>query len=300
MIGLIGFGLFGLTAIGVLLCSIKIIRPISRGVVERLGKYNRFCEPGIHFVIPVIERLVIVNTTERLIDAQRQDVITKDNLNTAVDAQVYFKVKATEQGLKNALYNVDNFKNQIFNLARTTLRDILGKKTLTEANSKRDAINDELMAILEKETKEWGIEVIRTEIKEIEPPRDVQEAMNEVVKAENEKIAAVNHAMAVETRADGARRAKVKEAMGLKRHDVLKAEGKSQAIKLVNEAAEKYFVGNAQLLKKLETVENTLKHSTKIIVPSGVPLTNVICDQAGVKVIPITSGDKREKRRKLT
>ncbi len=112
---------------------------------------------------------------------------------------------------------------------------------------------------------------MRTELKEIDPPKDVQETMNKVVKAENEKIAAIDFATATETMADGARRAEIKKAEGIRQAKILEAEGEAQAIALVNEAADRYFVGNAQLLKRLEVVEKALATNAKIVVPAGHP-----------------------------
>ena len=136
------------------------------------------------------------------------------------------------------------------------------------------------------ETKGWGIEIVRTELKQIDPPKDVQETMNKVVKAENEKIAAVDMASATETVADGVKRAKIKEAEGLKQAKILQAEGEAEAIRLVNEAAEKYFIGNAQILRKLQALETSLQANTKIVVPTGSDLVNVIGEMAGVAPLP--------------
>jgi regulator of protease activity HflC (stomatin/prohibitin superfamily) len=146
------------------------------------------------------------------------------------------------------------------------LRNIIGTLTLKSANSERGKINSELHKTLREETASWGIEIVRTELKEIDPPKDVQETMNKVVKAENEKIAAIDFATARETEADGEKRAKIKEAEGIKQSRILQAEGEAEAIRLVNEAADKYFIGNAQLLRKLETVENSLQHNAKIVI----------------------------------
>ncbi len=154
--------------------------------------------------------------------------------------------------MKGSTYDVNNYQRQIVNLARTTLRNIIGTLTLKSANSERGKINTELHETLHKETKSWGIEIIRTELKQIDPPRDVQETMNKVVKAENKKIAAIDSATAAETVADGIKRAKIKEAEGSRRAKILQAEGVAEAIKLINEAADRYFIGNAQLLRKLE------------------------------------------------
>jgi regulator of protease activity HflC (stomatin/prohibitin superfamily) len=272
------------------LAGIRIIRPTHRGLIERLGRYRRFAKPGFNWVIPIIDRMFRVNITEVMVDAEPQEIITNDNLNARVDAQVYFKVKDDEESVKNSQYSVFNYQNQIVNLARTTLRNIIGTLTLKSANSERGKINTELQKTLREETANWGIEIVRTELKEIDPPKDVQETMNKVVKAENEKIAAVDFATATETMADGARRAEIKKADGVKQAKILEAEGEAQAIKLINEAANQYFVGNAQLLRRLETVEKALAANAKIVVPSDSELVNVIGEMAGVLPLTVPKG----------
>jgi len=270
--------------------GIRIVRPTHRGLVERLGKYRAFAEPGFHWIIPAIDNMYQINVTEVMINAEPQEIITNDNLNARVDAQVYYKVTPTEECVKNCTYNVNNYEYQIVNLARTTLRNIIGTLTLKSANSERGRINEELQKTLKEETASWGIEIVRTELKEIDPPKDVQETMNKVVKAENEKIAAIDFATAQETMADGSRRAAIKQADGVKQAKVLEADGEAQAIKLVNEAANLYFIGNAQLLRRIEMVEKSLQANAKIVVPGGTDLINVIGDLAGVA--PILRKDK--------
>ncbi|MCX6583186.1 MAG: SPFH/Band 7/PHB domain protein [Candidatus Aminicenantes bacterium] len=272
----------GVVLVFFFLIGIRIVRPMDRGLIERLGKYNRFAGPGFHWIIPVIDRMFQVNVTERMIDAEPQEIITNDNLNAKVDAQVYFKVKADEDSVKKSIYNVNDYQYQIVNLARTTLRNIIGTLTLRSANSERNKINGALHEILREETMQWGLEIVRTELKEIDPPRDVQETMNKVVKAENEKIAAIDFATAAETAADGTKRSEIKKAEGIRQARILQAEGEAAAIKLVNEAAEKYFIGNAQMLRKLEALENSLKNNAKIVVPSNTELINVIGEMAGI------------------
>ena len=274
------------------LAGIRIVRPTHRGLIERLGKYNRFASPGFNWIIPVIERMFQVNTTEQMVDAEPQEIITNDNLNARVDAQVYFKVKMDEESVKCSQYNVNNYQWQIVNLARTTLRNIIGTLTLKSANSERGKINADLHKTLMEETNSWGIDIVRTELKEIDPPKDVQETMNKVVKAENEKIAAIDYATARETVADGEKRAKIKEAEGVKQSRILQAEGEAEAIQLVNEAADKYFTGNAQLLRKLEALESALSKNAKIVIPTGSELVNIIGDMAGV--VPMPVGKKEE------
>jgi regulator of protease activity HflC (stomatin/prohibitin superfamily) len=278
---LIIVGIIVILALWVVASAVKIVRPTQRGLVERFGKYSRFAPPGMHFMVPFAEKMYLVNITEQMVDAEPQEIITNDNLNATVDAQVYFKVKDSEEDVKACLYNVRNYERQIVNLARTTLRNIIGTLTLRSANSERGRINTALYTTLFSETQRWGIEIVRTELKEINPPQDVQATMNKVVKAENEKIAAIDTATAAETEADGRRRAVIKLAEGDKQSAILRAEGEAEAIKLVNEAADMYFKGNAQILRKLEAVEKSLSSNAKIVVPSGSSLMNVIGNLMG-------------------
>lgn len=262
--------------------GIRIVRPTHRGLVERFGKYHHFANPGFQWIIPVIDQMYQVNITEKMIDADPQEIITNDNLNAKVDAQVYFRIKEDEESVKQSQYNVNRIEYQIVNLARTTLRNIIGTLTLKSANSERGRINKDLHSTLLEETRRWGIEIIRTELKEIEPPRDVQDTMNKIVKAENEKIAAIDFATAAETQADGLKRAEIRKAEGIKQAAILRAEGEAQAIALVNEAAEKYFIGNAQILRKIQALETSLKDNAKIVVPAGSDLVNVLGEMAGI------------------
>jgi regulator of protease activity HflC (stomatin/prohibitin superfamily) len=270
----------------IFLLGIRIVRPTHRGLIERLGRYKQFAGSGFHWIIPLIDRMIQVNITEQMVDAQPQEIITNDNLNARVDAQVYFKVKDDEENVKSSQYHVNNYQFQIVNLARTTLRNIIGTLTLKSANSERDKINTALLTTLSKETQNWGMAIVRTELKEIDPPKDVQETMNKVVKAENEKVAALDFANAAEREADGIKRAEIKKAEGIKQANILSAEGEAAAIQLVNEAANTYFIGNAQLLRKLETLEKSLMNNAKIVIPSGSELVNVIGEMAGV--MPLT------------
>jgi regulator of protease activity HflC (stomatin/prohibitin superfamily) len=266
----------GVVLVLIICTGIRIVRPTHRGLVERFGKYSRYSSPGFHLIWPLgIEKMYRVDIREMLVEAQPQMIITNDNLNARVDAQVYLKVKADEDNVKSSQYNVYNYEMQIVNLARTTLRNIIGTLTLKSANSERGKINEELRSTLLSETASWGIEILRTELKEIDPPEDVQITMNKVVKAENEKVAAIDFATATETQADGQRRAAIKVAEGSRQARILEAEGQAQAIQLVNEAAEKYFVGNAQVLRKLEAVERALVSNAKVVVPADTQLINV-------------------------
>lgn len=274
--------ILGFVLLFIFLLGIRIVRPTHRGLVERLGKYHRFAHAGFNWIVPIIDKMYRVNITEQMVDAEPQEIITNDNLNAMVDAQIYFRVKDDEESVKNSQYNVYDVNYQIVSLARTTLRNIIGTLTLKSANSERGKINEDLHTVLMKETSKWGIDIVRAELKQIDPPKDVQDTMNKIVKAENEKIAAVDYATALETTADGEKRAAIKKSEGIRQAKILQAEGEAEAIRLVNEAANKYFVGNAQMLKQLETVQNSLQQNSKIIVPGNMELVNVIGDLAGV------------------
>jgi len=300
---LAGQVLLGIIIIGVILSGIRIIRPTHRAAVETLGKYTRFQKSGITFIVPFFQKLYSINITEQLVDVMRQEVITKDNLNCTVDAQVYFKVGDTEQELKNALYQVNNYTIQIVQLARTTLRNVIGDNVFKDVNSQRGKLNQEVFLTMESETKDWGINIVRVELKEIEPPDDVQETMNMVIKAENDKQSAIDFANARETKADGERRASIKEAEGVRQALILEAEGRAQAIErvalarateiqLVNESAEKYFVGNAKDLKKLEVTQASLEENSKIVLTDKGITPTLVLNETGETIIPTKNKQK--------
>ncbi|HKQ22357.1 MAG TPA: SPFH domain-containing protein, partial [Nitrososphaeraceae archaeon] len=279
--------------------GLRMVRPTHRAAIERLSRYHRFMKSGITWIIPIIDRIYPVNITEQMADADQQEIITKDNLNAFVDVQIYFKVKEDEESVKAALYNVNDYRLQIISLARTTLRNVIGNKEFSQVNNNRTELNKEILGSIQQQTANWGLEIVRCELKEIQPPADVQQTMNTVLKAQNEKQAAIDFATARETAADGEKRAAIKQAEGQMQSAVLKAQGEAQAIlkvaearskeiQIINEAAQKYFVGNAQILKQLEVNETAMKDNTKFVIAEkgtnpvivfgqdGVPTNNVI------------------------
>lgn len=274
--------------IGVIfLFGIRIVRPTHELIIETLGKYSKTGTQGFNWIIPIIQSSTYVNITEQMIDTRKQTVITKDNLNADVDAVIYYKIKNS----KDSVYNVDDHKVQIGSLTRTTLRNVIGNMTFSEANSSRDKINAKVEEILTKETKSYGLDILRVELQSVEAPPEVQEAMNEVVMAERNKMSAKDFANAKEIEADGIKRAEIKKAEGIKSARILEAEGKAEAIKLENEAAEKYFIGNAQILKSLEVTNDSLKNNSKIVIPQGSELVNVIGEMSNV---PLNIGKKNK------
>lgn len=270
-------------AILVFFLGIRIIKPTQRGLVERLGKYQKCIQPGFHWIIPVIDRVVKINITERMMDVEPQDIITKDNLNAEVDLMVYYQVRSDEENLKKARYDVDDFKDQIISLAQTTARNVIGDMAFRDVNSKRNELNSQLAGVLDKQSDAWGVKVVRVELKEIRPPKDVQESMNRVIKAENLKDAAKDEATAKETEADGERRSSIKRAEGQKQAEILKAEGQAKAFELI----EKSFKGRSELLKRLDVTQASLQDNAKIVITEKGISPNIIMD-----AIPITSAKK--------
>lgn len=287
-------GLAGVLA--VTLASVKIVRPDERAIVERFGDYHKFCKPGIHFLIPVVDKMYRRNTTEQMRNVQPSDMITNENLNANVDLDVYYRVRPNESDVKKSFYEVDDYDRQITRLAQTTARNTIGTKNFEEVNSKRSELNKTLYKELEQETEAWGIKVVRVEMKEITPPTDVQESMNEILKAENRKEAASDDAKATEIEARGNKKAAIEEAQGMKKAAILEAEGKAKSIRLeadaqadqisvVNTALRQHFKNEAQEYKKLETVQNSLRNGSKYIVDADRDVTTVLSEVGGITPI---------------
>ena len=293
----------GVTALAIIASTFKIVRPDQRAVIERFGEYHEYCEPGIHFLIPWMDKMYKRNVTEQMKNVQPSDMITRENLNANVDLDVYYQVRPNEKDVKKSFYNVDDYEKQITRLAQTTARNVIGTKEFEEVNSERQKINQKLHEELEEDTDAWGIDVVRVEMKEITPPNDVQESMNEILKAENRKDAAQDDAKATEIEARGKKKAAIEEAEGKKKAAVLEAEGdakavelrataESQEIKLVNTALREHFKGEAQEHKKLETVQKSLRNGSKYIVDTEQDLTTVLSEVGGIT--PIQDQDFEE------
>lgn len=285
-------------AIGLVAKSIKIIRPTHRAVVERLGKFVRVQHSGITFIIPVIEKLYSINITEQITEAEQQEIITKDNLNAKVSAQVYFKVRDDDQSVQDAFYKVNNYKTQIIALARTTLRNVIGDKGFQDVNSKRADLNEGIRIQIQKQTDAWGIDVVRVELKEIEPPQDVQNNMNNVMNAAKKREASLDLAQAAKNQAEGEKMSAIEIAEGRKQAQILEAQGRAtaittvadataQQIKVVNTAAKEYFKDGAVELKKLEVTQQSLQNNAKIILTEHGISPSIIVSNDSSTVVPV-------------
>ncbi len=209
--------ILGIFLLVMLLLSVKVVRPYQKGLVERLGKFNRILDPGIHFIVPFMERVRVIDMRKHVIDVPPQEVICKDNVVVTVDAVVYYQIMDPVK----AAYNVSNFLMAIIKLAQTNLRAIIGEMELDETLSGSDIINARLREELDKITDRWGVKITRVEIQRIDPPKDIQEAMAKQMTAEREKRAMI-------LIAEGKKESAIKEAEGQKQAAILKAEGEKQ------------------------------------------------------------------------
>ena len=222
----------------------RILRPFERGLIERFGKYNREASPGLNIVIPGVERLIVVDMREQVIDVPPQEVITKDNVNITVDAVIYYE--PTDP--KKLVYNVGDFITAATKLAQTNLRNVVGDLELDAALTSRENINTQLKLILDEATDKWGTRVVRVEIQRVDPPQDVQDAMNKVMKAERDRRAAV-------TEAEGEKKAAILTAEGLRQSQILSAEGEAEALKAVADAQKYEYIaiadGESEAIQKV-------------------------------------------------
>jgi len=259
----------------VVLASITIIRPYEEGIVERLGKYYKTLRPGMHFIIPFVDKVRKVDLREHVVDVPPQEVICKDNVVVTVDAVVYYKIFDS----KKSVYNVSNLLMAIVKLAQTNLRAIIGEMELDETLSGRDTINSRLQAELDKVTDAWGVKITRVEIQRIDPPKDIQEAMAEQMKAERKKRAMIlesegykqsqiNKAegdkQATILRAEAEKKSKILRAEADKQAAILRAEGESEAIlkiiQSLSNADEKYLA-----LKYIEALPSIAQPGNMIV-----------------------------------
>lgn len=209
------------------------------GVIETFRKFSRVARPGLNWCIPFIQGARVINVSEQLAECDEMQVITSDKLNATTDLQVYYKAKSDEDSVMKALYAVANYESQTVNLARTTLRNIIGKMKFVDVTSKREEINTALERELAPQLESWGLELVRVELKDIAAPQHVQEAMNEVLVAEQKKVAAEDTALALEKEAEGLKKAAIQKAKGEAEATLMKAEAEAKAIKLVQETLSK-------------------------------------------------------------
>jgi regulator of protease activity HflC (stomatin/prohibitin superfamily) len=245
---------------------IYVVQPYERGIKETLGRYSGFVQPGPGLQLPVFQKVRVRDVREHTMDIPTQPVITKDNVEIRVDGVMWVRPASDEESIKRTFYNIDNWKRAIIQLAITNLRQEFGDLTLDESLVARERIANNLRRVLTEFAAEWGLTVSKVEIMLIDPPEDIKQAMHKQKSAEQERRsmrllatgefeAAEQEKLAIIQRAEGEREAAIKVA-----------EGKAEAIRLVNEAAQQYFTGNAQALKQMEMTEGALRDNTKVVI----------------------------------
>ncbi|HKW57086.1 MAG TPA: SPFH domain-containing protein [Candidatus Acidoferrum sp.] len=270
---LVVFALFGLIALA---RAARTVKQYEKGIITRLGKFHGMAPSGLTFLVPFLDDLIRVDMREQVISVPPQKLITKDNVTVEVDAVVYYKVVDPVK----SQFEVQDFGYACTTLAQTNLRNLIGDRTLDETLVARDMINTNLRQVLDEATNNWGVKVTRVEVQKIDPPRDITDAMSRQMKAERDKRAAILDA-------EGVKQSQILQAEGQKQSEILKAEGDAQAritranaeaeaVKLVSTAAETYFKERAEMMRRLDVINNTLAQNTKYIVPTNSGLINVL------------------------
>ncbi len=289
----------------VIAAGFRVVQQSQQYIVERLGKYSRTLDSGIHFIWPFLDRVISkVSLKEQVADFEPQSVITKDNVSIQVDTVAFFRVTDA----KKFAYGVSRPIEAINKLTMTTLRQIIGNLTLDETLTSRDYINSKIQEPVDLATDAWGIKIVRLELKNIDPPQDIKSAMEKQMKAEREKRQAIllaeGEKQAMITRAEGEKESKINKAEGDKQARILAAEADKEATILAAEAEAARIQKAAEAealaikaikeagaddrviqLKSLEALQKVADgNATKIIMPSNVQdLTNIISTVEAIK-----------------
>jgi regulator of protease activity HflC (stomatin/prohibitin superfamily) len=249
--------------------SIRIVYQSTAQVVERLGKYHKTLETGVHFILPIFDRtLPPISLKEKVSDFPPQPIITKDNVTMQIDTVVYYQI--TDPKLYT--YGIENPSSAIENLTATTLRNIVGELELDETLTSRDTVNGKIRVILDEATDPWGIKINRVELKNIDPPKVIREAMEKQMRAERERREAILLAEGDKKsnilRAEGEKQALILRAEAQKATYIAEAEGEAEAIRKIMEANPNQAYLTLQAFEALKKLADG--QSTKLIIPSNI------------------------------
>lgn len=282
----------GIVLLIIIIASIKIVRQSTALVVERLGKFHRLLNTGIHFIIPFIDRSVggPISLKERVADFAPQPVITKDNVTMQIDTVVYFQVTDA----KLFTYGVENPIRAIENLTATTLRNLVGELELDGTLTSRDTVNSKMRIILDEATDPWGIKINRVELKNILPPKDIQQAMEKQMRAERERRESILKAEGEKRSnilvAEGEKEATILRAEARKAAVIAEAEGTANAIKMINDANPSAAYLTLKGYEALKIMADG--KATKIVVPSEIQ--NVTGLLSSLKAVVEPDGNGKE------
>ncbi|UCC45852.1 MAG: SPFH/Band 7/PHB domain protein [Candidatus Zixiibacteriota bacterium] len=269
--------LFGVLVFALVVSSIRIIRPFERGLVERLGKFQRILEPGLNMIFPLTDRVIKVDMREVVIDVPPQLVITRDNVNVEVDGIIYCQVTDPFR----SRYEITNYIRAATKLAQTNLRNVIGEMDLDSVLSSRDEINAQLRDVMDQATDKWGVKVNRIELQRIDPPSDITEAMSRQMKAERDKRAII-------LEAEGTRQSDITKAEGQRQAQILEAEGFAEAVKKKADA-EKYrqetvAKGEAEAIAKVFAAIHNGKPDDKLITLKYLEMLPRLADKEANKI----------------
>jgi regulator of protease activity HflC (stomatin/prohibitin superfamily) len=270
---------------------IYTLKPYERGIQETLGKYSGFVMPGLGLQLPILQMVRVRDIREHTMDIAPQSVITQDNVEIRVDGVMWVRPASDEESIKKTFYSIDNWKRAVIQLAMTNLRQEFGDLTLDQSLVAREKIADNLQSVLNKFAVEWGLLVSKVEIMLIDPPDDIKKAMHKQKTAEQERRAMRLLATGEFEAAEQQKLAMIQRAEGERAAAIEVAEGKAEAIRLVNEAAQKYFQGNAQALKQMEMTETALRDNAKVVITEhGVSPTLLL----GSLPVTTSAGEERK------
>ena len=275
MVGLIIAIVLVVVLVLVLATSIRIVRQATGVVVERLGKYHKTLDTGVHFILPLFDKtLPAISLKERVADFQPQPVITKDNVTMQIDTVVYFQVLDA----KLFTYGVERPIAAIENLTATTLRNIVGELELDETLTSRDTVNTKMRAILDEATDPWGIKINRVEIKNIIPPKDIQDAMEKQMRAERERREQI-------LKAEGEKKSSILVAEGEKEAVILKAQAEQQRVILAAEAEKAKLIAEAEGKAKAIELVNKAAPNAAYVTLEGYEALKVLADGQATKIV---------------
>lgn len=274
---LIGLSVFlGIVILILLSSGLYTIDQAHRGLIQRFGRYKKFVEPGLHFKIPLIDKVIRRDIREDTVEIRPQPVITKDNVEILVDGVFWCRVNPNETAVKKSFYEIDDYIYALKKLTHTNLREEYGKMDFDEALTSREQVGQSLIKILHEKAKHWGIDVTAVEIQTIDPPSDIKKAMHKEKTAEQERRARRKRALGEKEAAEQEKEAEILRAEGESQGIKLKAEAEAKSIKQVSEAAEAYFKERAEARKKLDVIQKTFKKSSKVILPTDAPLLHLL------------------------